>query len=317
MVTPSVSGLVDKLASVVSGNTASLSNSLTGVSPEIWWRRAGVSHSSNEFYIDVVDRVNLIMSQTGKIISGSVSGSINANSHLSGLPDILLALKNPKLFVTDNICFHPCVRIPRWLRDQKLSFTPPDGTFVLAEYTVFDHSKVVLPLTVAASVTFDSESGRVRVSLKPRLNLLLPAVAGSSRAPQVGKARDSNHTRSIEAVVVRIKTPNVVGSGTLVTQSGSVRFDPVSKTIIWSPGTISADSTAGVKMEGTLHYSGSNPNEAAIAKNFRTSASVQFSVSGWSASGIKIDSVDVGGVDYTPYKGCRYSTCAGRIDLRI
>jgi len=40
-------------------------------------------------------------------------------------------------------------------------------------------------------------------------------------------------------------------------------------------------------------------------------------VRGWNISGVRVDSVQVSGVNYTPYKGCRYSTFGGRIDLRI
>lgn len=66
-----------------------------------------------------------------------------------GTPDCLLTFTNPH--VLTDCAFHPCVRyadaiqcdhgqeliqqsLQRWTRDKSLSFIPPDGRFILAEY---------------------------------------------------------------------------------------------------------------------------------------------------------------------------------------
>ena len=315
-VPPSVSGLVDRLASVVSaGTSATLTNSLTGTSPEIWWRRTGVFHASNEFYLDVVDRVNCVINSSGKMISGSVSGSIRANCRLSGQPDLLLSFKNAKLFDSQNIGFHPCVRSARWQRDQKVSFTPPDGEFTLAEYVIYDKAKVQLPFVLSASVAFESESGHVSVSVTPRLNILDPSLGAHSNKPVPHPTEQSKQSRSIEDLVIKVKLPRTIASATLITQTGSAIFDPPSGLVVWSAGSLKAEAAAGIKLEGTLQYSG--PEDAARAREIRCAATADFSVKGWQASGVVVDTVDVHGVDYTPYKGCRYSTRGGSIDLRI
>jgi AP-3 complex subunit mu len=33
-----------------------------------------------------------------------------------------------------DLSFHPCIRIPKWLKDKTLSFVPPDGRFSLMSY---------------------------------------------------------------------------------------------------------------------------------------------------------------------------------------
>jgi AP-3 complex subunit mu len=314
-VPPSMSGLVDKLASVV--NSGSVTNSLTGVSPEVWWRRGGVFHASNEFYVDVIDRINCVISPTGKMISGSVSGSIRANCRMSGQPDLLLSFKNAKLFDSYNIAFHPCVRHARWQRDQKLSFTPPDGDFVLAEYVVNDKSKVQLPFTLSPKLSFEPESGRISVSVIPRLNVLDPSLSAPAARPGPPGADKAIPSRIIEDLIVKIKLPRMIVSATLITQTGTAIFDPPSGLLVWSAGSLRPESAAGIKLEGTLQYSGSGSSEAAKAKEIRCAATAEFSVKGWQASGVVVDTVDVHGVDYTPYKGCRYTTRGGTIDLRI
>ena len=324
-VTPSGQGLMDKLvSSVVSSggaSAASLGNSLTGVSPEMWWRRAGVSHSSNECYLDLVESINCILSPKGKLISGSISGSISVSSRLSGLPDLLVSFKNPTLFNEENISFHSCVRLPRWEKERKMSFTPPDGDFVLCDYTILDKSKAVLPFTVQARIEFDSDRGFLSLSVVPRQSILVPSQIGGekSRFGQPKPQQNSNaaaKARVIENLRIRIKVPNVVASTTLFTQTGTTIFDPPTGVILWSIGAVKSDATSGIKLEGTLQYKG-NMSDALLAKEFKPSMSAQFTVNGWAASGMKIDALDISCVEYTPYKRCRYSTKAGSLDLRI
>ena len=319
-VPPSSSGLVDKLATVISPNaTASLTNSLTGVSPEIWWRRAGVFQPSNEFYIEVMDKINCTITPSGKVLSSSVSGSIRANCRLSGLPDLLLSFKDQNFFDsnTNSIAFHPCVRTQRWTRDKKLSFTPPDGEFVIAEYMIAEKGKGVLPFTLSCSIDFDSSKGTISVSLTPKLSILDPTLVPTNPHRPLGLPTNNvkQQCRIIESLIVKVKLPRLVGSATLITQSGSAMFDPPSSLVVWTPGTVKADS-GSIRLEGTLLYDGSG-NAFRIAKDFRPSATVDFTVRGWNASGVRVETVDVGGVDYTPFKGCRYTTSGGSINLRL
>ena len=288
-------GILKKLTTAVIGSTDSqnapfLDNTITGITPDTWWRRGGIVHHTNEFYVDVTDSINCIVSADGKLISGVISGSLSANCKLSGNPELLLSFKDPSL-IKDMISFHPCVRIPRWKRDTKLSFVPPDGPFTLAEYTVTDRSKIVLPFYLKAHV---DDTGKISVLVSPRLNILCP--------PGVQKPM------CLENFTVSIKVGKTVGNATLFSQQGSVKFDSATHTIGWSIGTMKPDDTQGFKMEGVLR--------GGVGK-YACAASASFRVRGWSASGVRVDSVNITGVDYTPYKGVRYATVGGRIDVRI
>ena len=313
VVPPSTSGMVYKIASFATSGSLSTANSLTGVSSEIWWRRANVVHATNKLYVDVRESVNCIITESGKVMSGSVSGRVTVNARLTGVPEVLLSVKNSSIL--NSVSFHPCVRIPRWEREQKLSFTPPDGECTIAEYIVMDKSKAVLPFVIQPQLGFDKEYGRVSISIIPKLNLLLPGKSMAS--PQVSpNATAVKPQRTIDDVVVYVKVPKVVASGTLVTHSGSVRFDAGSSQVVWTVGSVGADTgSMEIRMEGSLHYG--SPNQWQAAKEFRGAATVQFCVNGWSPSGFKIDSLDVNGVEYTPYKGIRTATIGGKLDVRI
>ena len=308
VVTPASYNLVDKLASLSLNTEPGSSNSLTGVSPEIWWRRTGVFHATNELYLDVTERVNIVISESGKTIHGSISGYIDASSRLSGLPEVSLIFKKPFLFTAENVSFHPSVRIKAWERDKKVSFIPPDGNFTLMKYVIDDPAKAILPFNLQTRIGFDSTNGTILATLIPKPNLLETGTASQNRD---GKAR------IIEEVTVRFKVPKVISNCTMITQTGSARFEYSSHEIVWCIGTVIGSMTSGLKLEGSLSYSSNDRTDSSIAKSFKPTATVQFAVAGWSASGLKVDSVDVSGVNYTPYKGCRYATKSGRIDVRI
>ncbi len=282
-------GIIKKLTSAVIGPTETsmqplLDNAITGISPDIWWRRSGIIHHTNEFYIDVTDTIHCILSADGKLVSGTITGALSGKSKLSGNPELLLTFKDPNL-VKPMISFHPCVRIPRWKRDTRLSFVPPDGQFTLAEYTIMDRSKIVLPFHLKAHV---DDTGKFSVTISPRLNVL--------------------NQSSIENLTAIVRVGKSVTSATLFTQQGSVKFDSESHTVSWSIGTMKHSNVEGFKMEGVLR---------GLVKRNACTVSARFRVPGWSVSGVRIESVNVTGVNYTPYKGVRYATVGGRIDVRI
>ena len=264
--------------------------------------------------------MNCSISPGGKLVAGSLSGSLRANCKLSALPELLLSFKDPTFF--DNkgsIAFHPCVRVPRWHRDKKLSFTPPDGDFTVADYIVFDKTRVTLPFSLTCSIGFESDRGSLSVSMSPKLSVLDPSLVPTNpnrRPLGLPQTQQKPQSRLLEDVVVKIKAPRSIGSATLVTHSGTALYDAPCRLIVWSPGTVKPDSATVCKLEGSLLYNGTS-NAAAIAKEFRCSATVEFTVRGWNPSGIRVESVDVSGVDYTPFKGCRYTTCGGSIDIRL
>jgi AP-3 complex subunit mu len=55
------------------------------------WRKTGVKYAQNEIYLDIIEEVDSILDRNGVIISSEVSGSIVANSRLSGVPDLALS----------------------------------------------------------------------------------------------------------------------------------------------------------------------------------------------------------------------------------
>lgn len=116
-------------------STTAVSDELpSGTISNMPWRATGVHYTQNEIYMDIVEEVDAITTATGAVVSSDVSGTIQCQSHLSGVPDLLLTFKDPNLL--DDCSFHPCVRYARFEKDQIVSFVPPDGDFELMRYRI-------------------------------------------------------------------------------------------------------------------------------------------------------------------------------------
>lgn len=60
------------------------------------WRRSDIKYRKNEAFIDVIESVNLLVSNTGTILRSDVAGQILMRAYLSGTPECKFGL-NDKL----------------------------------------------------------------------------------------------------------------------------------------------------------------------------------------------------------------------------
>ena len=124
----------------------------------------GICHSSkNEVYIDVLDSVNLLLSSTETVLKNEVTGAVQLNTKLTGIPECEFGL-NDKLVIDkegqwkpgveiDDCAFHRCVRLGKFDADRTITFIPPDGEFELMKYRVTDN--INLPFRIIPAVHED------------------------------------------------------------------------------------------------------------------------------------------------------------------
>jgi len=266
-----------------------------GASSEVWWRRQHVVYASNEVYVDIVESIDCICNGNGQVVSGGINGDILVNSKLSGLPEVLLTLRNPG--VLQNVSFHPCVRLHRYERDRALAFVPPDGEFTLASYWIPD-TTLVLPFHFNVSLTYHQEHAKLQIVANPKLAVTM-----------------QHKQMLIDKFCVNVRLPSSIASATLTCQGGSIRFDEDAKVVVWNIGKLAGQEN---KADGTLIYATDPRNGSPIVPSEEKSTSqLHFAIKGWAISGVRLDACDVSGTNYTPYKASRYTTTSGRMDFRI
>lgn len=110
-------------------NTSILRTTTSNIS----WRPKGIFYKKNEFFVDIDEKITMIMnSKTNKIVKHEIHGDIKIKSYLSGMPILKIGLNKTNL---EKFQWHQCVELPKFHTDKIISFIPPDGKFILGSYT--------------------------------------------------------------------------------------------------------------------------------------------------------------------------------------
>jgi len=70
----------------------------TAASNVVSWRTDGIKHAKNEIFLDVVERLNILVSNAGNVLRSEILGTIKMRSSLSGMPELKLGLNDKTLF---------------------------------------------------------------------------------------------------------------------------------------------------------------------------------------------------------------------------
>jgi len=294
------------------------------------WRSNNIKYASNEIYLDLIEFIDATLDAEGKVLSSSVSGRIEVNSRLSGMPDINLTLSNSHLI--DEYSFHPSVRLSRFASDRVVSFVPADGNSQLMSYKVRapqksdenqswqpryikanpwlktansdNPSSVPLPLYIRPQCAFGDTHGRVSV------------VVGSKPA----------FDKPVEAVRLELRLPDRCASADPSATHGEATYDVSSNTVRWSIDKFPTDKTPclSVQVVMTSEEEKKKPAGSAAAPEATRRVHLQelvdinvaFKVAGASVSGIKIETLQVRNEKYKPTQGVRYHTRSGVVVVR-
>jgi len=292
---PTVMG---KLQSVVTGGSnAIVSDALpSGTISNMPWRAAGVKYTQNEIYIDIMEEIDAIVDAMGNVVSFDVNGSIQAQSHLSGVPDLLLTFKDPD--VIDDCSFHPCVRYGRYEMDKVVSFVPPDGNFELMRYRVNNSQQGFCPPIYLSPQWSFSDTGTGRVVIGVGLRSVSSLIFSSSRKGPI----------VMEEVAIIIPFPKAVRTAKLSVNAGTVIYDEVGKIAKWSLGKL--DTTKKPQLQATLELEGNTKPES------NPNLTVEWKIPLASVSGLSVSGLSLTGEAYRPYKGVRNITKSGRFQVR-
>jgi AP-2 complex subunit mu-1 len=143
-------------------------------------RATGIVYQKNELFDDVIERVNLLCSNSGKVLDSSVNGTIALKSQLSGMTECKIGF-NDKISVesdanegslrtstsieVDDMIFHQCVKLSNFATERAISFIPPDGQFDLMQYRKIENIK--LPFTITPLVRdLNQNSIEIRINVQ-------------------------------------------------------------------------------------------------------------------------------------------------------
>lgn len=249
------------------------------------WRKSHVKYSTNEIFFDIIEEIDGIIDVNGLMSHSEVSGRIEVNCRLSGMPDLVLKFNNPRIM--DDCSFHPCVRFQRWEMEKVLSFVPPDGKFKLMDFRV--KGQIQLPLYIKPTIRYSETGASVHV--------------------MVGAKLGGTTTKPPEDIVVYIPFPKTVSSSTLSANYGVVQFDDATKICKWRIGRLPGSALNPI-LEGSVSLqTGATPPD----KN--PVLSCDFTSMLHTPTGLKVESLTCS-ESYKPFKGVRNITKAGKLQIR-
>lgn len=288
-------------------------------SSPIPWRKAGVKYASNEMYIDVTETLRAIVSKQGVPLTSTVNGRLDVACRLSGTPDCVLTFTNPQ--VMSDCSFHPCVRLQRWTRDKSLSFIPPDGHFVLAEYRYTPSTISSTSMKVANQAP--SSGGMVPVPFAIKANFEIEDTTASFNLTFSSRLT----TRPIENVCVELnlgegahaikcvasRESGGLGRGLSSLETGgstsstaSWAFDSRKKVLRWEIPNV--PPSTHWSLQGSFVASTAPPRPSHALQ-------VGFDIQSHTFSSLKVDQLKITGEGYKPYKGVRGRT-NGNVEWR-
>ena len=276
----------------------------TAITNAVSWRPEGIKHKKNEVFLDVVEKLNLLVSANGTVLRSEILGILKMKTFLTGMPELKLGL-NDKLMLDassgkptgravemEDIKFHQCVRLSRFENDRTISFIPPDGEFELMSYRL---STPVKPLIWIETV-LDRSSSRTRIEYMVKVKSQF-------------KARSMANN-----VEILVPVPSDVDSPNFKTSIGSVKYVPGKDAMIWSIKQLGGQKDYIMTATFGLPSVASETRDAYQKRPINVKFEIPyFTVSGVTVRYLKI--VEKSGYQALPW--VRYITQNGEYQLRM
>jgi AP-1 complex subunit mu len=188
------------------------------------WRTEGIKHRKNEIFLDVIEKLNLLVSSNGTVLHSEIIGSVQMKSFLSGMPELKLGLNDKLMFEAtgrsatriksvelEDMKFHQCVRLARFENDRTISFIPPDGEFELMSYRL---NTQVKPLIWVEAVVEPHSHSRIEYMVKAKSQFKSRSIANN--------------------VEIIIPVPSDVDSPSFKASIGTVVYFPDRNAVVWT-----------------------------------------------------------------------------------
>jgi AP-1 complex subunit mu len=277
------------------------------------WRAEGIKHKKNEIFLDVVEKLNLLVAANGTVLHSEINGAVKMKSFLSGMPELKLGLNDKLMFEAtgranqargkavelEDIKFHQCVRLARFENDRTISFIPPDGEFDLMTYRLNTHVK---PLIWVEAVVEPHKGSRIEYMIKTRSQFKSRSVANN--------------------VEIIIPVPPDVDSPSFKSSVGTVTYLPDKDAIVWNIKQFHGGREYLMRAHfGLPSITASDVDPEAKKKgenSWKAPIRVQFEIPYFTVSGIQVRYLKI--IERSGYQALpwvRYITANGDYQLRM
>lgn len=270
----------------------------------VTWRSPTIKYRRNEIFLNVQERVNVLMNFQGDVLRSSIDGAIKMKTHLSGMPQCRFGFNQNTILLSnydvsnderegvvalEDTKFHQCVELGAFDSDRSIQFIPPDGEFQLMSYNC--NQNINLPFKVYPQV---QEIGRNKIVYKIRMKSFQPPKLPATE------------------VVMHIPTPSGVSLTSISNSNGKAKFHSEENAIVWKFNKLfgEQDNILSAEVEVKAH------STEFIQWN-RPPITLDFFVDMFSSSGLTVRYLKVQEKsNYKTVKWVRYTTQSGSYEIR-
>jgi AP-1 complex subunit mu len=267
------------------------------------WRPEGIRHKKNEVFLDVVEKLSLLVASNGSVLRSEIIGALKMRCLLTGMPELKLGLNDKlqfeatgrqskgKAIELEDTKFHQCVRLSRFESDRTISFIPPDGEFELMSYRLSTHVK---PLIWVEAVIESQSSCRLEYMVKAKSQFKARSVANN--------------------VQIIVPVPGDADSPQFKTSIGSAKYDPGQDAFVWSIKQLPGQKEYTARAQFSLPSIVSQHRE----QYKKTPIRVKFEIPYFTVSGIQVRYLKI--IEKSGYQALpwvRYITQNGEYQLRM
>mmetsp|Transcript_53229 Transcript_53229/g.79054 ORF Transcript_53229/g.79054 Transcript_53229/m.79054 type:complete len:453 (+) Transcript_53229:86-1444(+) len=274
------------------------------------WRSEGIKHKKNEIFLDVVEKLNLLVAANGTVLHSEINGAVKMKSFLSGMPELKLGLNDKLMFEAtgrssakgksvelEDIKFHQCVRLARFENDRTISFIPPDGEFDLMTYRL---NTQVKPLIWVEAVVEPHRGSRIEYMIKTRSQFKSRSVANN--------------------VEIIIPVPPDVDSPSFKSSVGTVTYLPDKDSVVWTVKQFHGGREYLMRAHfGLPSISAEDAGKGSKGENsWKAPIAVKFEIPYFTVSGIQVRYLKI--IEKSGYQALpwvRYITANGDYQLRM
>ncbi|KAG8462895.1 hypothetical protein KFE25_001668 [Diacronema lutheri] len=277
------------------------------VTNAVSWRSEGIKHRKNEIFLDVVEKLNLLVSANGTVLRSEILGSLQMRSYLSGMPELKLGLNDKLLMESsgrrtgkgravemEDIKFHQCVRLARFENDRTISFIPPDGEFELMSYRL---NTQVKPLIWIEAMVEPHSHSRIEYMIKAKSQFKQRSTANN--------------------VEITIPVPPDADTPTFKASVGTAKYAPERDAIVWTIKQFHGGKEYLMRAHFGLP-SITHGEDGGAARVEKPPVSVKFEIPYFTVSGIQVRYLKI--IEKSGYQALpwvRYITQNGDYQLRM
>lgn len=296
----------------------------TALTNSVSWRPEGIKYKKNEAFLDIVESINMLISQSGQVVRSEIIGAVKVRSRLSGMPDLKLGINDKGIFTKylegndigttetssddvsstknnessitndgkktrsnielEDLKFHQCVRLSKFENEKIITFIPPDGNFDLMNYRL---TTAIKPLIWCDVKIQTHSNSRIEIFCKAKAQIKKKSIATN--------------------VEILIPVPDDADTPSFKYSHGSIKWVPEKSAILWKIRSFPGGKEYSMRAELLLPSIGSEHTK------IKRPVQVKFQIPYFTTSGIQVRYLKINEptLQYKSYPWVRYITQSG------